>query len=189
MPHPVSLAAFAAPERNRLTVLIRLILVIPHLVWVSLWGIAASIVAIVSWFITLFAGTTPQGIHDFLAQYLRYSTQVYAYLGLMSDPYPSFSGSGDYPVNAIVAPPAPQNRWITGFRFLLVIPASIVNGILGYLGLMVSVIGWFIILFTGALPAGIFGLLAWIARFQAQTNAYSLLLTDRYPAFSTNEVE
>ena len=50
-------------ERSQLTVFFRLILVIPHLLWLGLWGVVIFVLVIVNWFATLFAGTPPAGIH------------------------------------------------------------------------------------------------------------------------------
>ena len=80
MDHPIALSVTDDLRRTRLTVAFRLILVIPHLIWMSLWGIVVYFAVIGSWFATLFAGTTPLGLHNFIAQYLRYATQVYGYL-------------------------------------------------------------------------------------------------------------
>lgn len=187
MDHPIRVTVTQDLARNRWTVLFRPILAIPHLIWLSIWGLAAGIVAIINWFATLFAGTSPDGLHDFLAQYLRYATQVHGYLLFLTEGYPKFTGSADYGVGVHVAPPAPQNRWITGFRFLLVIPAALVAGLLSYIIGVVALIAWIACLITGALPRGLRSLMAWVLRFNAQTNAYSLIITDRYPYFGTEE--
>jgi len=189
MSHPISLTLSDDLKRNRLTVFFRPILAIPHMIWIALWGIVASLAVIVSWFATLFAGQTPAGLHNFIAQYLRYTTQVYGYLLLLADPYPGFLGDSDYATDLVVAPAAPQNRWKTGFRIILAIPALIVAGVLRYLVVVVAVIAWFACLFTGAMPLGMRNLTAWIVRFSQQTNGYMLLLTDRYPSFSTDTTE
>lgn len=186
MEHPIRLSLSDDLKRNRLTVAFRLILVIPHAIWLSLWGIVVALAAIVSWFATLFAGTTPQGLHDFIAQFLRYSTQVSGYLFFLADPYPGFLGDRPYPADLSIAPPAPQNRWKTGFRIFLAIPALIVAQVLGYLLEVLGLISWFACLFTGAMPMGLRNLTAWAIRFTAQTHGYVLLLTDRYPDFSTD---
>jgi hypothetical protein len=189
MSHPISLTVSDDLRRNRLTVFFRLILAIPHLIWVSLWGIVVALAVIGSWFATLFGGQTPQGLHDFIAQYLRYSIHVQGYLLFLADPYPGFLGDQPYPADLSVAPPAPQNRWKTGFRLILAIPAHIVNTVLTYLMFVVAVISWFACLFTGAMPLGLRNLTAWVVRFGAQTNGYLYLLTDRYPSFSTEPTE
>jgi hypothetical protein len=98
-------------------------------------------------------------------------------------------GDQPYQVDVTIAPPAPQHRWVTGFRIILAIPALIVYDILGYLIFVVAIISWFAILFTGSIPLGLRNLSAWVIRFGAQTNGYVMLLTDRYPDFSTNPTD
>lgn len=188
-PHPIRLTLSDDLSRTRLTVFFRLILAIPHLIWLGLWGIVVSLAVIVSWFATLFAGRTPEGLHNFIAQYLRYSTHVYGYLLFLADPFPGFLGDRDYPSDLVVAPAAPQNRWKTAFRLILAIPAAIVTSVLQYLVYVIAVISWFACLFTGAMPLGLRNLSAWVVRFNAQTNGYIFLLTDRYPSFSTDPTE
>jgi hypothetical protein len=183
--HPIRLVVTDDLKRNRLTVFFRLILVIPHLIWLSLWGIVVSLAIIVSWFATLFAGQTPLGLHNFIAQYIRYSTQVYGYLLFLADPYPGFLGDQPYGADLEVDPPAPQNRWITAFRIILAIPVLLVSSVLSYLMYVVAIISWFACLFIGAMPLGLRNLTAWVVRFNAQTHGYLALLTDRYPSFST----
>ena len=85
-----------------------------------------------------------------------------------------------------IAPPEPQNRWITAFRIILAIPALIVAQVLGYLVQVLAIISWVVCLVTGAMPLGLRDLTAWIVRFGAQTHGYVALLTDRYPSFSTD---
>ena len=187
--HPISLTLTDDLERNRLTVFFRLILVIPHLIWLSLWGIAVFFAIIISWFATLFAGTTPLGLHNFIAQYLRYSVQVYGYLLFLADPYPGFLGDRPYGADLVVAPPLPQNRWKTGFRAILGIPALIVAQVLGYVLEIIAFIAWIVCLFLGRVPVGLRDLIAWIVRFTAQTHGYMAMLTDRYPSFSTDPRE
>lgn len=186
MSHPIQLVVSDDLKRTRLTVAFRLILAIPHFIWLALWGVVAQLAVIVSWFATLFAGTTPAGLHNFIAQYTRYTTQVLGYVLFLADPYPGFLGDQPYAADLVVAPPAPQNRWKTGFRLILAIPAVIVTGVLRYLLAVIALIAWFACLFTGAMPLGLRNITAWIVRFTQQTNAYVSLLTDRYPSFSTD---
>jgi hypothetical protein len=182
--HPIRLVLSDDLKRTRLTVFFRFLLAIPHLIWLSLWGIVVFFAVIASWFATLFAGQTSLGLHSFIAQYLRYSVHVYGYLLFLADPYPGFLGDRPYPADLEVDPPAPQNRWITGFRIILAIPALVVSEVLRSLISVVAIISWFACLFTGAMPLGLRDLTAWIVRFNAQTHAYLALLTDRYPSFS-----
>src|SRR6266478_339651 len=96
--HPIGLIVTDDLRRSRLTVFFRLLLVIPHVIWLEIWGIAVAIVVLIAWFAALFTGRVPQGLHNFNASFLRYSTRVYGYLFLLADPWPPFSGSDPYPI-------------------------------------------------------------------------------------------
>lgn len=92
--YPVRLSLSAQSEgRNRLTTfwLIRYILAIPHLIIVGILGYVAEIVVFIAWFIVLFKGSMPEGLHNFLAGYQRWSTRQAAYVLNLVDAYPPFS--------------------------------------------------------------------------------------------------
>jgi Domain of unknown function (DUF4389) len=184
--HPIQLRVTDDLRRNRLTVGFRWLLVIPHLIWLTIWGIAVFFAVIISWFATLFAGQTPQGLHDFIAQYLRYATHVNGYLYFLADAYPGFLGDQPYDVDLEIAPPARQNRWITAFRGILAIPAHIVAYVLSILLGVLWLVAWIVGIFTGQIPLGLRNLIAWCIRFTQQSYAYVMFLTDRYPSFSAD---
>ncbi|MGZ4310195.1 MAG: DUF4389 domain-containing protein, partial [Gaiellaceae bacterium] len=77
--HPIRLVVNDDLQRNRLTVFFRLILAIPLFLWAVLWGVVALLAYIANWFATLFMGQSPEGLHNFLATFLRYTTHVRAY--------------------------------------------------------------------------------------------------------------
>jgi hypothetical protein len=189
-------------HRSRLTVLLRLVLAIPHFIWIWLWTIAAVVVVIVNWFATLITGRTPQGLFNFLTAYLRYATHLFAYLGLAANPYPGFLGAPGYPVDAEFDGPEPQRRWVTAFRLFLAIPAIMLalafegSGLGGgfasghderyYAGTpgiltTVAFFAWFACLATARMPHGFRDVQAYGLRFLAQVGAYAFILTDRYP--------
>ena len=90
-PHPVRLVVEDDYRRNRLTVFFRLILAIPHLIVLVLWGIAAFFVAIAAWFAILFTGRYPRGLFDFVVGVGRWTNRVGAYAFLLvTDRYPPF---------------------------------------------------------------------------------------------------
>lgn len=181
-PHPVTAALDDDLRRSRLTVAFRLLLAVPHLVWLTLWGLVVVLAAIIDWIATLVAGRSPDGLHRFLAAYVRYQAHVSSFLYLSANPFPGFVGAeGSYPYELRIAPPQPQHRAKTAFRLVLAIPAWLVAGSLGSVQLVASIGGWFASLFTGRMPEGLRDLSAWATRYSAQTLAYVLLLTDRYP--------
>lgn len=131
--HPVHLVVEDDCERNRVTVFFRILLAIPHLIWLALWSIAVVFAAIANWLATLVAGRPPAGLHRFLCAYVRYTVHLSAYLYLVGNPYPGFLGEeGEYPVDVeLPAEPQPQARWKTLLRLLLAIPAFAIGGVLG----------------------------------------------------------
>jgi Domain of unknown function (DUF4389) len=180
-PHPITIDVTDDLRRSRLTVFFRLFLSLPHLVWLLLWSVAAFFAAIANWAATLVRGTSPLALHKFLAAYVRYDTHVLAYLFLVANPFPGFTGEPGYPVDAVVAPPEPQNRWITGFRLFLAIPALIVASGLFSLLAAAAVLGWFYALATGRMAQSLRNAGAYGLRYNAQTTGYLSILTDRYP--------
>jgi hypothetical protein len=168
--------------RSRLTVFFRLLLFLPHYVWLSLWGIAAFVAVILSWFATLALGRSPESLHRFLAAYVRYQAHAYAFLMLVGNPFPGFTGEpGSYPVDIEIDPPERQNRWVTGFRLILAVPALVVAYALGFVLFVVAIYGWFVGLALGRMPEGLRNLGAHSVGYWAQTYGYVYLLTDRYP--------
>ena len=183
--HPVRIVVNDDLQRNRLTVFFRLILAIPHFIWVTLWGVIAVLAYIVNWFATLFMGRSPEGLHHFLATFLRYSTHLRAYLLLVADPFPGFAGRpGSYPIDVEIDGPEPQNRLTVFFRWILAIPALLLTYLLGELNQLLAVFSWFIALVLGRVPEGLRNFAVLAIRIETQTYAYLLLLTGRYPSFN-----
>jgi hypothetical protein len=179
---PIRLHVIDDVRRSRLTVFFRLLLTVPHFVWLTLWGIAAFFAVIANWFVTLFRGRPAEPLHRFLAALVRYQTHVYAYLQLVGNPFPGFTGRpGSYPVELETPPPERQNRWQTGFRIFLAVPAIVVAGALGTSAYVAALLSWFYALFRGRVPRGLRNLGAFQLRYSAQVFGYLYLLTDRYP--------
>lgn len=192
-------------RRRRLTVFFRLLLVIPHLIWLFLWSVAAFVAAIIGWIAALVTGTLPGGLHRFFCSYIRYSTHVFAYLFLVANPYPAFGGeAGVYPVDVhLPDAPARQARARVFFRLVLAIPSAVVSfGLSGSsfgfqsttrnssssagaqstgISTAAAFLGWFASLATGRMPSGLRDVGAYALGYKAQLLAYLLLVTDRYP--------
>jgi hypothetical protein len=133
----------------------------------------------------LFREKYPRWWFDWNRELLRFSTRVGAYLALMDDRYPSTDDHQsvhldyDYP-----DVPRDLNRWLPLVKWFLAIPHYVVLAFL-YLGaIVVVVISWFAILFTGRYPRGLFGYVEGVIRWQVRVAGYAfLLVTDRYPPF------
>jgi hypothetical protein len=183
--HPIRLSLSDDLKRSRLTVLFRLLLAIPHLIWLTLWAIAVLLVLIVGWFAALFTGQLPEGMHSFMARYQVYNTHVNAYMSLLANPYPPFNGrSGLYTVDLHVAPRERQPRWTIFLRLILAIPAIILTWVLSQVRQIVAFLGWFVCLVIGRMPKGMRDLGLYCLRYEEQTYCYLSLLTNRYPSLA-----
>jgi hypothetical protein len=199
---PVGLTVDDDLRRSRVTVFFRLFLAIPHAIWFALWSALIIVLAIVGWFAALFTGRLPGGLHRFFCSYVRYSTRFFAYLYLVANPYPQFTGDlhEGYPLDVRLPDPGPLTRWKVLLRLVLAIPAMIVSFALtgGGFGTgrtdgksvgaqvngvtaVAAVFGWFASVARGTMPRGLRDAGAFALGYRAQVLAYLLLLTDRYP--------
>lgn len=78
-------------ERNRVTVLVRLFMVIPQYIVLYFVGIAAGVCLIIAWFIALFTGQWNPALKKFCVGYYRWTLRVTGYFLLLTDEYPPFS--------------------------------------------------------------------------------------------------
>ena len=181
---PILLAVPERTEQQRLTVLLRVILLIPQ--WVVLWalGIAAEVIAVIGWFGALFTGRLPRFAEAYLSGYLHWQIRVSAYQVLLTDAYPPFTlGDSDYPVRVAIPPPGPLNRLAVLFRIVLAIPAAIVSALLVWGGwTIVLFITWLIMLVTGTMPASLYQAYAAALRYYSRYLGYLLMLTSEYPS-------
>ena len=182
--HPIRLVVTDDLHRSRVTVFFRLLLVIPHVIVIMLWALVAEIAVVIAWFAGIVLGRVPDGLHDFMASFVRYATRVRAYYGILADPYPPFGSGGTYAVDVDIAPSAAQSRVTIFFRLLLAIPALILSYVF-QLGLnIVAFFGWIVSVITGRMPEGLENLGVYCLRWETQTWAYLFLLTGRYPSLS-----
>jgi hypothetical protein len=208
MAYPVTVTVQPAlTNRDRVTTLFRFLLAIPHLLLVGgatfgftfgsrggggpsvgaeggLLGAVAYFLAIINWFMIVITGTDVLGIRQFSTFFLRWRVRAIAYLMLLEDAYPPF-GDEPYPASVEVLDPAgPRDRVSVAFRLILAIPHFIVLACVMLAWCITTIVAWFLILFTGEYPAGLYefgvGSLRWLIRLQA----YLLLLIDDYPPFS-----
>jgi len=187
--HPVRIVGDSTDlRRSRVTVLFRLPLAIPHVVWLGLWTVLAVPTVVIQWLVTLVIGRPIRKLHAFLARYVRYSFVVYAFLFLVANPFPGFTGkAGQYPLDLVLPPPGRQKRLKTAFRGLLAIPAWIFGGALGSVLTVAAILSWFASLAKGSAPEGLRNLSAYAVRYGGQVNAYVFLITDAYPHASPLE--
>ena len=137
----------------------------------------------------LFRRKYPRWWFDWNLELQRFGNRVVAYLALMDDRYPATdehqSVHLDYPY-----PDAQRdlNRWLPLVKWLLAIPHYIVLLVLDIAALVVVILAWFAILFTGRYPRGMFDFVEGVIRWQNRVIAYAwVLVTDRYPPFQLSQ--
>ena len=156
------------------------------MILMGLWGYAVNFLTLIQWLICLFTGKRNQGIWNFTNSYLGYSTRVMTYAGLMHDVFPAFgTDAGAVPVTYELpfAPNATANRLTVVLRIIWAIPALLILMLVGIAGQVLTIVAWFAILITGSMPRGMYDFLVKVHRYAVQVNAYTLLLTDTYPAY------
>jgi Domain of unknown function (DUF4389) len=186
VPYPVTFEADYVEGRSRLTTFFRLILAIPHLFVLALWGLVVELVVVIAWFALLFTGRYPFTLYQFVATFLRYATYVNGYYNLLCDPYPPFSGDGTegYPVRLQVGPPKERySRLKVFFRWLLAIPVALIMWAMQIVAHVGSFIAWFAIVILGRQPRGLQDMIALGLSYQMRAYPYLFLLTEEWPPF------
>lgn len=201
--YPVSLS-IDYPDKglNRLTSFFRIIMIIPIGIVLSLasgavfqWGAddgwqlplsAGGILFLPVLLLILFRQKYPRWWFDWNIALTKFSARVMTYLALLRDEYPSTDE--DQAVHIDIPYPDARNdlnMWLPLVKWFLAIPHYIVLFFLGIAALVVVIMAWFAILFTGRYPRGFFDYVVGFSRWCLRVSAYAFLLTtDRYPPFS-----
>lgn len=204
--YPARLEVDYPQQHNRLTTLFRLVLVIPIAIVISILtagathtvythggklvsstsgGIATGLF-IATLLMIVFRKRYPRWWFDFALELARFGTRIGAYLALLTDQYPSTVE--EQSVHLEVDYPDVErdlNRWLPLIKWLLAIPHFLVLVVLSVAAFFAVVIAWFVILFTGRYPRGLFTFVVGVGRWWLRVEAYAtLLVTDRYPPFS-----
>jgi len=133
----------------------------------------------------LFRQKYPRWWFDWNLELQRFSNRVGIYLALMDDNYPSTDEHQS--VHLEYHYPDVErdlNRWLPLVKWLLAIPHYIVLFFLYIAALIVVIVTWFAILFTGRYPRGMFDFVEGVIRWHNRVVGYALtLVTDQYPPF------
>ena len=148
-------------------------------------GIAAGLF-LATLLMIVFRERYPRWWFDFAREFARFATRVGAYLLLLTDRYPSTVD--EQSVHLEIDYPDVErdlNRWLPLVKWLLAIPHYVVLVLLWVAAVVVWVIAWFAILFTGRYPRALFDFVVGVGRWGLRVQAYAfLLVTDEYPPFS-----
>jgi hypothetical protein len=192
------------PDRplNRLTTAFRLIVAIPIVIVLGAvsgetwnWNYRRTSFAVASaggllfaapLLLILFRQKYPRWWFDWNLELQRFTNRVGVYLALMGDRYPSTDE--EQSVHLTYTYPDARhdlNRWLPLVKWLLAIPHYIVLVFLWIAAVVVVIVAWFAVLFTGRYPRGIFDFVEGVIRWTNRVTGYAYtLVTDRYPPFS-----
>ena len=183
-------------ERNRLTALFRIILVVPAFIFVSSFapatafsddglGIFAGLLALPAALAIVVRQVYPSYVLAFNEALLSLQTRVDAYLLLLTDEYPSIEENDLVSVTFPEVDAKQLNRFLPLIKWLLALPLYLVGILYIIYAALLTLLGWFSILFTGNYPEvcaeGVVGTIAYWNRVVGYA---FLLVTDEYPTFS-----
>jgi len=183
-------------ERNRLTAFFRIILVVPALVFLASFssasafsednlGMFAGLLALPAALAIVVRQVYPSYVLAFNEALLSLQTRVDAYLLLLTDEYPSIEENDLVSVTFPEVDAQQLNRWLPLVKWLLALPLYLVGIVYVIYGALLTLFGWFSILFTGnyseVCAEGVVGTIA----YWNSVAGYALLMvTDEYPTFS-----
>jgi len=201
--YPVRLSVdYPDRDLDRTTTLLRIFVAIPILILFgtvagSTWqyssgneqtmvaGGAGGLLFLGPLLMIVFRQKYPRWWFDWNLELQRFGNRVGAYLALMDDRYPATDDHQsvhldyDYP-----DVPRELNRWLPLVKWLLAIPHYIVLIVLGIALVVVVIVAWFAILFTGRYPRGAFDFVEGVIRWLNRVVGYAfVLVTDQYPPF------
>ena len=191
--YPVQLDIEYPESRDRLNVLLRLILAIPIGIIITLviglYATGTLGISLATAFMILFRKKYPRWWFDFQLELARFNVRISSYISLLRDEYPSTDEH--QAVSLEIAYPDAQsqlNRVLPFIKWLLAIPHYVVLFVLGIVAFVVIVIAWFAILIVGRFPRALFNYVVGVTRWSVRVDAYMLLMTtDRYPPFRLSE--
>jgi len=202
--YPVSLGIDYSAKSNRLTVFFRFILAIPILIILALLTsegyqseqaseevehvYSVGIVFIPTLLMIVFRKKYPKWWFNWNLALTKFSLRVASYVLFLRDEYPSTDE--EQAVHIEIPYPDVEkelNQWLPLIKWFLAIPHVIVLCFIMIGVIFCTILAWFIILFIGRYPKGMFEFVVGFLRWALRVDAYAILLTtDTYPPFRLN---
>ncbi|MCG8481408.1 MAG: DUF4389 domain-containing protein [Spirochaetales bacterium] len=166
---------------------------LPHafvLLFVSFWD---AVLTFVKFWVVLFTGEIPQNIYDFQLGLINWGVRLNASLTNLVDGYPQI-GVKATADNARVEFENPESvsRGLVIIRalfgaFYVLIPHAFMLFFRQIWGSILTMLAWWVVLFTGKYPEGWHAFLVGTMRWSLRVNLYMGYYTDEYPSFSAAE--
>ena len=174
------------PERlSRLLLFFKWLLVIPLVIIVSFWTIAALVVFIIAFFAILLVGRFPRGLFDFIVSYIRFYLRVGAYFPyLMTD---TWWPGGNHPMQFEVKYPEKLSRGISLLKLLSMLLGVVgcLTSVVYFVLILFGIAAWFAILFTGRYPRELYRVALMMYQWTARVDSWQSWLRDEWSLFGT----
>lgn len=182
-------------NRNRSTVFWRVFIVAPVIVFaasftVDTWdnsgmSISYGLLVLPTMLALLVRGVYPSYVLAFNKSLFGLLNRIWVYLSLLSDAYPSIED------NDVVAFTYPDidggkklSRGLPLIKWAMAIPLCIVGIVYEIYALIMMLLAWFTIVFTGEMPQGSADVIVRTSQYWNRIYGYAVLLvTDEYPTF------
>ena len=92
--------------------------------------------------------------------------------------------NGSYPASFTFDPPQKVANWRPLVNWILAIPHFVILYGLRVLAQVVSIVSWFVILFTGAMPESFANLQVMFLRYETRIFIYAFFMREEYPPFA-----
>jgi len=189
-PYPTQLEFHGRPQIARWRPLVQWFLAIPHLFIAYALTMVRAVLILVSFFTVLFTRHIPHPLFDAIAMTFRYEWRVVSYALFLREDYPPFDfrststdDGADPRTEVTFTYPEQLSRWQPLVKWLLAVPHYLVLFGLSIAAIAVLVAGFFAVLITGEYPQPLRDFLVAVYRYSVRVQAYTGLLTDRYPPF------
>ncbi|HEX8754669.1 MAG TPA: DUF4389 domain-containing protein, partial [Solirubrobacterales bacterium] len=150
-----------------------------------------GLAAFFGWFVAMGRARMPRGLRDLAAYALSYGAQVWGYLLLVTDRYPSpdpLTAIGALPtrtdpVRMEVRDELRRSRLTVFFRLALAFPHLVWLTLWGVLALLGAILNWVVTLIAGTSPSWLHRFLSAFLRYQLHVGAFLYLIGNPFPGF------
>jgi hypothetical protein len=169
-------------DQSRVSVLFRLLLLIPFHVFLQLWAVAVFVVAVISWFAAMWSGRVPAALRRFMVSFLQFTLEYQAFAALLTSRLPGLPNpEARGPRPELEIDEVDQSWPGLLFRIVLAVPAYVMSVVFLAGASVYAIIMWFSEIVTRRAPENLHVANALAVRFYIRTSSYLLLLTPTQP--------
>lgn len=172
-----------------------LYMIAPHGFCLFFIGIWTQFLSFLSFWIILFTGRFPEGMFNTIVRTMRWNWRVQARMNNLCDGYPAFGLDADddntefdVPYPEMISRGSVIVRALFGWLYVG-LPHSICLYFRLIVSSFISMLAFFIVLFTGRFPQGMHDFIVGTYRWSSRISCYVMYLTQDYPPFCGKQDE